>query len=241
MALCRYHGGFAERVAVQAATCVRIPDDLDFVRAAALPIAYSMAIIALQRRGELASGERLLVLGAAGGVGLATVELGRQLGAEVIAAAGSAAKLSLAADRGASHGVNYRDENLRERVMELTDGAGVDVVFDSVGGAASEQVMRCLARGGRQLLVGFASGKIPELRANRLLLANTSAVGVYVGDYAERQPETVRAAMEQSLRMWRLGEIRVHISHVLPLGRAVEALQLLQRRESAGRVVLKIA
>ena len=176
MALCRYHGGFAERVAVQAATCVRIPDDLDFVRAAALPIAYSTAIIALQRRGELASGERLLVLGAAGGVGLATVELGRQLGAEVIAAAGSAAKLSLAADRGASHGVNYRDENLRERVMELTDGAGVDVVFDSVGGAASEQVMRCLARGGRQLLVGFASGKIPELRANRLLLANNSAL-----------------------------------------------------------------
>lgn len=167
MALCRYHGGFAERVAVQAATCVRIPDDLDFVRAAALPIAYSMAIIALQRRGELASGERLLVLGAAGGVGLATVELGRQLGAEVIAAAGSAAKLSLAADRGASHGVNYRDENLRERVMELTDGTGVDVVIDSVG--------------------------------------------VYVGDYAERQPETVRAAIAPSMRMWRLGEIRVHI------------------------------
>ena len=137
------------------------------------------------------------MLGAAGGVGLATVELDRQLGAEVIAAAGSAAKLSLAADRGASHGVNYRDENLRERVMELTDGTGVDVVIDSVG--------------------------------------------VYVGDYAERQPETVRAAMEQSLRMWRLGEIRVHISNVLPLERAVEALQLLQRRESSGRVVLKIA
>ena len=165
-----------------------IPDAMDFVTAAAFPVAYGTAHFALQHRGRLAAGETLLVLGAAGGVGLAAVEIGKLMGARVIAAAGSPEKLAIAREHGADCAIDYRAENLRDRVMELTGGRGVDVVFDPVGGTAFEQSVRAIGWEGRILVVGFASGEIPRVAANMILVKNFSVTGVVFGEHSWRFP-----------------------------------------------------
>ena len=232
------NGGYAEEMIVPASTVVPIPDEMDFVTAAPFGIAYSTSHVALTHRGALQDGESLLVLGAAGGVGLATVEIGKQLGATVIAAASSAAKLQVTSEHGADYTVNYSEENLRGRVREITDGKGANVIYDPVGGDLFDQALRMLAFEGRLLIIGFASGRIPEAPANRLLLKNASAVGVYWGAYIRFNPQVIRDSMETLLGWYVAGDLRPYVSQTYPLVEAARALEDLLARRAKGRIVI---
>lgn len=231
-------GGLAERVAVDAERVVPIPDEMDFVTASGFQLVYGTAYHALQQRAELQPGESLLVLGAAGGVGLATVELGTAMGAKVIAAASTAEKLALAKAHGAELGINYVEEDLKTRIKELTDGEGVDVVCDPVGGDYTEAALRGTAWKGRLLVVGFAAGKIPELPANLPLLKGCSIVGVFWGTFDRRQPRESRRNNRELLDLYVRGEIEPEVSRTYPLERASEALRTLADREAMGKLVV---
>jgi NADPH2:quinone reductase len=232
------YGAFAEEVKVDAARLLPIPGGMDFVSAAAFVLTYGTSDHALRDRGALQAGETLLVLGAAGGVGLAAVEIGKALGARVIACASSEEKLAVCREHGADAAVNYAAEDLRERVKALTDGRGVDVVYDPVGGPYSEPAFRSLAWRGRLLVVGFAAGEIPKLPLNLALLKGASIVGVFWGDFARREPRRFAESVHQLGHWYREGRLRPHVSQTLPLEKAAEALKLMAARQVKGKVVL---
>ncbi|HEX6143133.1 MAG TPA: NADPH:quinone oxidoreductase family protein [Geminicoccaceae bacterium] len=234
------YGGFAEEVVARAADVVRVPPEVDDVAAAAFAIAYGTAHGALTWAARIEAGETLLVHGAAGGVGLAAVECGKALGARVIATARGAGKLEVALDHGADETIDTGSEDVRERLRELTGGRGVDVVFDPVGGELFTASLRAIAWEGRIVIVGFASGEIPKIPANLLLVKNAHALGFYWGSYRDHDPARVRASFEELLRWHAEGIIRPHVSEVLPLEAAGEALRRLIERKSTGKVVLRL-
>lgn len=229
-------GGYAEEAVTDAAWALPVPDSVDMVRAAAFPVAYGTSLLALDRRAGLRPGEVLLVLGASGGVGLTAVEIGKAMGAVVVACASSPAKLAVAARYGADHLIDYTREDIRDRVKALTGGA--DVVYDPVGGAAFQQALRSINWEGRLVVVGFAGGEIQRIPANYVLLKNCSVIGALWGAYRRRDPATMRAVMGRLAGWLERGKIRPHASHVLPLARAAEAMRLLLDRKSTGKVVL---
>lgn len=231
-------GGFADEAVTPAENVMVIPDSMDFVTAAGFPVAWGTSHFGLRNRCRLQPGEVLLVHGAAGGVGLTAVEVGRRLGATVIATAGSADKLAVAQAHGAAHGIDYRGEDVRERVKELTGGRGADVVYDPVGGAVFDASLRCVAANGRILVVGFASGAVPQIPANILLVKNITVIGYYWGAYRQLAPAALRASLAELLQWYDAGRITPHVSHTLDLARAAEAIGLLKSRESTGKVVL---
>jgi NADPH2:quinone reductase len=232
------HGGYAEEVRADATSVIALPAQMDFVTAAAFPITYATSYHALKDRGQLRSGETLLVLGAAGGVGLAAVEIGKIMGARVIAAASSEAKLVLAGEHGADALINYGSSDLRERIREVTGGKGADVVYDPVGGAYAEPALRSLAPGGRYLVIGFASGEIPKIALNLLLLKVVSLVGVFWGAFAKAQPQRNAANLSELLAWYAAGRLRPHVSATFPLERYGEALDAVMERKVLGKVVL---
>ncbi|HEY7834012.1 MAG TPA: NADPH:quinone oxidoreductase family protein [Ktedonobacterales bacterium] len=231
-------GGFAEEVAVDAEQLVPIPDSMDFPTAAAFALTYGTAHYALTDRGRLQPGQTLLVLGAAGGVGLAAVEVGAALGARVIAAASSDEKLALCRAHGASEGINYSAEDLRERIRALTGGEGVDVVLDPVGGSYAEPAIRGLAWDGRYLVIGFTAGEIPRIPLNLPLLKSSSIIGVFWGAFTARDPRRSREYLQELLRWFEAGKIRPYVSATYPFERAADALNALLARRATGKLVL---
>ena len=231
-------GAFAEEVKTEAVRLLPLPEKMDFVTGAAFLLTYATSDHALRDRGTLQSGETLLVLGAAGGVGLAAIEIGRALGARVIACASSEEKLAVCREHGADAAINYAKEDLRERIKALTEGRGVDVVYDAVGGPYTEPAFRSLAWRGRLLVVGFAAGEIPKLPLNLALLKGASVVGVFWGDFARREPRAFAESAQQLARWYAEGKLRPHVSQTMPLERAAEAIKLLASRQAKGKVVL---
>ncbi len=231
-------GGYAEEVVVDAARVFAIPEQMDFTTAAAFPITYATSHHALKDRAQLRAGETLLVLGAAGGVGLTAVEIGKLLGARVIACASSEQKLALCHEYGADALINYSSGDLRERVRELTGGNGVDVVYDPVGGAFAEPAVRSLGFQGRYLVIGFASGEIPKIPLNLVLLKITSIVGVFWGAYSQARPEHNAANMAELLGWYAEGRLRPHVSGTFPLSGYRHALDAVTGRTVQGKVVL---
>ena len=231
-------GGMAEKVAVPALSIVKAPAGVDLVQAAGFLLAHGTSHHALVDRAELQAGETLLVLGAAGGVGLAAVELGALMGARVIAAASTDDKLELCRSRGATETINYRTEDFRARVKELTDGRGVDVVYDPVGGDLSEPALRSMAWKGRFLVIGFAAGDIPKIPLNLPLLKGCSVVGVFWGAFTGREPERNAANIRQLLEWLAEGKVTPHVSATYPLEQAADAISDLAERRATGKVVV---
>jgi NADPH2:quinone reductase len=232
------HGGYAEEVALLAASATPIPDGVDFVTAAALQLTYGTAYHALVDRARIQPGETLLVLGAAGGVGLATIEVGKALGARVIAAASSPEKLEVCRQAGADEVIDYATEDLRERLKTLTAGAGVNVTLDPVGGAYTEPALRGIAWDGRYLVVGFTAGDIPRIPLNLPLLKNCAIVGVFYGGFIAKEPERAQANQRQLVAWLRQGRIKPYISATYPLRDAALALGDISARRAMGKVVL---
>jgi NADPH:quinone reductase len=234
------YGAFAEEVKADARRLVLLPSGMDFTSAAAFGLTYTTSDHALRDRGQLAAGETLLVLGAAGGVGLAAVEIGKALGARVIACASTDDKLAVCRAHGADETINYDSEDLRERVKALTGGRGVDVVYDPVGGAYTEPALRSLAWRGRLLVIGFAAGDIPKIPLNLPLLKGCAIVGVYWGEFARREPRRFAESMDLLARWFSDGKLKPHVSHTYPLDRAADALTLMANRQVKGKVVLTV-
>jgi NADPH2:quinone reductase len=235
-----WYGCHAEEAVVPDHEVLALPADFSFEQGASFMVAVSTATNALLQRGRLQQGETLLVHGAGGGVGLAAVEVGKLLGATVIATASTPAKLALAARRGSDHGIDYTRENFKDRVLEITNGVGADVILDTVGGDVFEQSMRCIAWGGRLLVVGFASGRIPEIRMNQPLLKCFSIVGVRAIEHVKRKP-----AEGDAYRAWMLdwanrGRLRPEVTARFALDRFRDAMHLLASRQATGRVVLEM-
>lgn len=234
------YGGFAEEVCVPAAMTLPMPDNMSYEDGAVFPIVYGTSHVALGHRAHLQAGETLLVLGAAGGVGLTAVEIGKRMGARVIAAASTNEKLALARDYGADMLINYSEESLRDRVKTLTQGRYADVIYDPVGGDLFDEATRCLAWEGRYLVIGFASGRIPEIAANRLLLKNSSLVGTFWGAYAINKPRVMIESMQSLLGWYAEGGLHPYISERYPLERAGEALTSMMNRQTLGKVVISV-
>lgn len=237
IALCG-HGGFAEQIAIDASRLVPIPDEMDYITASAFLLTYGTSYHALKQRANIQPGETLLVLGAAGGVGLAAVQLGKAMGAKVIAAASTAEKLELAKSNGADELINYVEEDFRGRLKEITGGKGVDVVYDPVGGDLFEPAVRSTGWNGRILVVGFAGGYIPKLPVNLTLLKGSSVVGVFWGEFTRRQPADSAQNNKELMEMFLQGKIKPHISQTFPLERASDALNVLQNRQAKGKLVI---
>ena len=230
-------GSMAEQVCVSAATARKIPDSLDYASAAAVGSAYLTAYVALQRRAALEAGEWLLVHGAAGGVGLAAVDLGKHMGAKIIATASSAEKLKIIEDKFAPEACLLVQDGFRQQVKELT-GGGADVIYDPVGGDVFDESVRCIGWGGRLLVIGFAAGRIPDISVNMPLIKGFSVVGVRAGEYGRRDPEK---GAENQAAIWQLaaeGKIRPHVHDVLPLSAWRDAFAIMQERRVVGRVIL---
>ena len=238
VALARRGGAFASQLTLPAPFVVPIPDIMDFVTAAGFSVAYGTAHLALTHRGQLRSGETLLVTGAGGGVGLAAVEVGKRLGARVIAAAGGADKLKIASEHGADDLIDYQTTSLRDRIKDLA--GGVDVVFEPVGGDIFDQCSRVMNWEGRLLVIGFASGRIPSAPANLILVKNYSLVGVVFGAHIEKFPESVRPRIQELLRWYNDGSLRPYISRTFPLDQAAVALNEMAARNVRGKIVLTI-
>lgn len=233
------HGGLAEWGVFAAARCLCLPDGVKFNNAAALQVAHGTAHLALGLRARLARGETLVVLGAAGGVGLAAVEIGQRMGARVIACARGPARLELARSRGAQHLIDTATTPDLKAALRALGGA--DVVFDTVGGPATEAALRACRPGGRVLLIGFASGEVPRLPANHLLVRNVEAIGVDWGAYLDFQPDALTGSLATLMQWHAQGALAPHLGHVLPLERAAEGLALLRTRRASGKVVITIA
>jgi NADPH:quinone reductase len=214
-----------------------IPEGMSFEEAGAFPIAYISSDVAIRWQGRLEAGETLLVLGAAGGVGLTAVEIGKAMGARVIAAASTAEKLAVARERGADEVINYATEKLTERVMALTGDKGADVCFDPVGGALFDAALSSLGWGGRILLVGFVGG-VPQIPANRLLVKHRAALGSSLRYFRWHAPDKLRRSVEALVDWYRAGKLRPLVSHRLPLTRSVEAIKLLTDRKAHGKIVV---
>jgi NADPH2:quinone reductase len=233
-------GGMATFSAIPASQAVAVPDGIDLVAAAGFLYAYGTSYHALKDRADLQPGETVLILGAAGGVGLAAVELGASMGATVIAAASTAGKLDLCRDHGAAMTINYEEEDLKTRTRELTGGRGVDVVYDAVGGRFSEAALRSMSWNGRFLVVGFAAGDIPRIPLNLPLLKGCSIVGVFWGAFMQNEPDKSKANNAQLVQMWRDGLLRPHVSATYPLERAGEAIRQLADRRAEGKVIVTV-
>ena len=231
-------GGFAEEVEADAKTTLRMPEGMDFITASSVMYAYGTSYHALKNRAELRAGETLLVMGAAGGVGLAAVELGRIMGAKVIAAASTDEKLELCKKYGASETINYSREDLRERLKEITGGKGVDVIYDPIGGKFTEPAFRSIAWKGRYLVVGFAAGDIPSLPFNLPLLKGASIMGVFWGAFAAHEPQESLQNFQELLAFIASGKLKPHIHAQYPLERASEALSEVLDRKVMGKVVI---
>ena len=228
-------GGMAEKFVADASKVIRMPDGVDFAEAACLSTAYGTTLHALRDRGQLRAGETLLVLGAAGGVGLSAVQIGKRMGARVIAAASSAEKLQTCKEHGADDLIDYSREDLKERVKALTGGAGADVVYDPVGGSYTEAALRATAWNGRLLVIGFAGGEIPRVPTNLTLLKGCSIVGVFWGMAMMREPARGRAQLEEMLGWMRDGSLQLHVHARYPLDRALDALRDIERRKVQGK------
>ena len=233
-------GAFAEELAIDAVTTFKIPPQMDFVTAAGFFVTYGTSYHALKDRAQLKSGETLLVLGAAGGVGLTAVELGKVMGAKVIAAASTPDKLALCMQYGADASINYSSEDLRERVKHITGGQGVDVVYDPVGGELGVAGFRSLRPGGRFLVIGFAGGEVPAIPINLVLIKRSSLVGVFLGNWLVANEDAARENMQELCTLYTEGRIRPHISARYPLERAGEAIDHVAKRKVAGKVVVEI-
>ena len=231
-------GGFAEEIAIDADRLVAIPDAMDYVPASAFILTYGTSYHALKDRAQLKAGETLLVLGASGGVGIAAIQLGKAMGARVIAAASSDTKLAVCKDNGADELINYARDDLRTRVKAITAGRGVDVVYDPVGGPYSEPALRDMAWNGRFLVVGFAAGEIPKVPLNLALLKGCSIVGVFWGAFTRTEPERNRRNNEELMQLYLAGKIKPHIHATYPLARAAEALNEVLHKRVSGKVVL---
>ncbi len=231
-------GGYAEETLAEAPSVFRLPDGVSFEQAGGFPITYGTSYHALVDRAGLKSGETLLVHGASGGVGLTAVELGRKLGATVIGTVGTDEKMDVVRQHGADHVINYSKENFRDRVLELTGGRGADVIYDPVGGDVFDLSRRCIAWAGRLLVIGFASGRIPELPVNHALVKGYSVIGVYWGAFAEREPEKNRANFMTLLEWCAEGSLNPHVSMRFPLSRAGEAMKALRTRKATGKVLV---
>ncbi|MFO1086892.1 MAG: NADPH:quinone oxidoreductase family protein [Reyranellaceae bacterium] len=238
MAILAY-GGLAEYAVAPAAETWRIPAGMSFAEAGAFPIAYISSHVAIRWQGRLEEGETMLVLGAAGGVGLTAVEIGKAMGARVIAAASTAEKLAVAKAHGADETIDYAKEPLIERVMALTDGRGADVCFDPVGGPLFDAALSSLGWGGRILLVGFVGG-VPQIPANRLLVKHRSALGSSLRYFRWNAPDKLERSVAELFRWYGEGKLRPCITHRLPLERTVEALHLLTERRAHGKIVIEL-
>lgn len=234
------NGAFGEMVNCPAASAYKIPDAMPYEIAAGFPITYGTTYHALVDRGRMKAGEVLLVHGAAGGVGLNAVELGRELGATVIGTVGSDEKAAIVKQYGAAHVINYSKESIKDRVKELTGGNGADVIYDAVGGDAFDQSLRCIAWDGRLLVVGFASGRIPEAPANLALIKGCSIVGVFWGAFAARDPQKNRANFAALLALYEQGKLKPHVSATFPLSQVPQAMQALLSRKTTGKVVITV-
>ncbi|HEX2380197.1 MAG TPA: NADPH:quinone oxidoreductase family protein [Methyloceanibacter sp.] len=230
--------GSREKVVTSASKVVPIPDGVSDEAAAGIPITYGTALHGLKDRGDLKPGETLAVLGAAGGAGLAAVEIGKLMGARVIAVASSKEKLALACEHGADEGINYEDEELKTRLKDLTQSKGVDVLYDTVGGVHAEPSLRAMAWEGRYLVLGFASGTIPRIPLNLLLLKGCSLIGVFWTAFVERNPEKHRANMLTLLDWCKEGRIVPHVHASFPLAETAKALQLIEGRKVTGKVIV---
>ncbi len=234
------NGGFAEFVAAAETDVFAIPPGMDFATAAGFPVIYGTAHMALTWHLKLQKGETLVVHGAGGGAGLAAVECGKALGAVVIATAGSKEKLDLAQAHGADHAINYASEDLRLRIKEIAGGEGADAVFDPVGGDAFDASLRSTKWGGRIAVIGFASGKVPQIPGNILLVKNLSVHGVFWGSYRQRRPDLIAREFADLAGWFQAGKLKPHISHRVPLAEAARALELLTSRKAQGKVVVLI-
>lgn len=233
-------GAFAEEALLDADRLMRLPEAMDFTTGAAFVLSYGTVLYALQDRARLQPGETLLVLGAAGGVGTAAIEVGRALGARVIACASSAEKLALCRRLGAEATIDYRTEDLRGRVKALTDDAGPDVIFDPVGGALSEPALRSIGWNGRFLVMGFAAGEIPRIPLNLALLKNCAIIGVFWGEFTRREAHANQANLHRLAQWHRLGKLAPVITETVPLAGAARALARMARREITGKVVVDL-
>jgi NADPH2:quinone reductase len=233
------YGAAREKVAISADRLVKMPDGLDFDRAAGVCITYGTTYHALKDRGAIKAGETLAVLGASGGVGLAAIELGKLMGARVIACASSDEKIAFTRKHGADEGINYASEDLKDALRRLTDGRGADVIYDPVGGPYSEPALRSIAWEGRFLVVGFAAGDIPKLPLNLVLLKGCSVVGVFWGSFIERDPQGHRANTVQLLEWCAQGQLSSHVHAVYPLADAPKALKAIAARQVMGKVILR--
>ena len=232
------HGAFAEEVKLERSRVLPIPDGMSFETAAALLLTYGTMDHALRDRGQLAAGESVLVLGASGGIGIASIEVAKALGARVIACASSDDKLQACREHGADAVINYSSEDLRERIKVLTDGRGADVIVDPVGGPYTEPALRSIAWRGRFLVVGFAAGDIPRVPLNLTLLKGCSIVGVFWGDFLRREPAAFRDSVRQLGEWYAAGKLRPHISARFPLSRTAEAISLMAQRKAVGKIVV---
>jgi NADPH2:quinone reductase len=231
-------GGYAELAVAKERQVLRLPEGLGDEVASAFALTYGTSYHALKDRAALKPGETLLVLGAAGGVGLAAVELGVVMGARVIAAASSDDKLAMTREHGAHETINYATEDLRARIKDLTGGKGVDVIYDPVGGDMAETALRSIAWEGRFLVVGFAAGEIPKLPLNLVLLKGCQVVGVFWGSFAEREPQRNEANLEEMVGWYREGRIRPHIDGTYPLEQSIDALRRIAARQVRGKLVI---
>lgn len=232
------YGGFAEQIVVSELDTFAIPDEMDAATAAGFPVTYGTSHIALQWRASLKSNEILVVHGAAGGAGLSAVEIGKAMGAEVIATAGGAAKLAVAAAHGADHLIDSRNEDVKSRIKALTGGRGADVVYDPVGGDLFDASLRSIAWGGRILLIGFASGRVPQIPANLVMVKNIAAVGVHWGSYRKHAPYVLADSFDRLFAWYRDGLLKPHVANTYPLDQAGQALRALLDRKTTGKLVL---
>jgi NADPH:quinone reductase len=232
------HGGYATHVVVDARRVHALPQAMSFADACALGVAYQTAYLALVDRARIMAGETLLVHAAAGGVGLAAVQLGRALGARVIAGAGSDEKLELCVRHGAHQGVNTRTDGWEKRVLELTGGRGAEVIYESVGGEVFERSLKCIAWGGRLLVIGFSSGEIPSLKLNRVLLKHIAVIGLNLGGYEQHARQASRDAGRRLFELYEQGGVRPVIHATYPLAEAAHALAELGARKTVGKVIL---
>lgn len=239
VACSHWHGGMAERMVAPEFTVAKLPDSVGFEIGSTVRYAYGTAHYALETRAHLRPGETVFVSGTAGGVGMAAVDVARQMGATVIAGTSSAARGELARRQGAAHAIDYACEPVRDRLLELTGGRGVDMFFDTVGGSLFAAMSRVMAWGGRILPIGFTSGEVPSLAMNLPLLKNYSVVGCYWGPWAQREPQQSRAADERLFAAVANGDLRPQVSDVLPMSSFADGLQRLAQRRVTGRVVLR--
>ncbi|HEU5199312.1 MAG TPA: NADPH:quinone oxidoreductase family protein [Ktedonobacterales bacterium] len=234
-------GGFAQEVLTDTTRLIPMPDGVDFPTASAFVMTYGTSYHALKDRANLKLGEKLLVLGAAGGVGLAAIEIGKAMGAHVIAAASTDAKLTICRQHGADELINYSTTDLKQQVKTLTGGNGVDVIYDPVGGDYSEAALRGIAWNGRFLVIGFTAGEIPRIPLNLALLKGCSIVGVFWGSFVAREPQQNQENLEQLFAWLQGGKIKPHISATYPLNRAADALNDLMQRKVTGKAVLLVS